>query len=116
MLHMAKSLKYKRYTVNAPLNLAEIIDQRIVEIPYASESAYFIALAIYDCWSRREHKLTATLMALPPSVRDSVIDELCETFKNGGSQKTASWFDNRITNLVQAKILEAASRNGNEQN
>ena len=96
--------KYKRYTVNAPPTLAEIIDERIPECPYDSASSYFLGLAIFDCWSRREHRYTAKLMAQPPRIRDAAFAKLAEEFKRHKGATTPGWFDHFVQRIVEAEL------------
>lgn len=96
--------KYKRYTVNAPHVLAEIIDERIPECPYDSDSAYFLGLAIFDCWSRREHRYTAKLMAQPPRIRDAAFAKLAAEFKEHKGASTPGWFDHFVQRVVEAEL------------
>jgi hypothetical protein len=96
--------KYKRYTVNAPPILAEIIDERIPECPYDSASSYFLGLAIFDCWSRREHRYTAKLMAQPPKIRDAAFAKLAAEFKEHKGAATPSWFDHFVQRVVEAEL------------
>ncbi len=99
--------KFKRYTVNAPHVLAEIIDARIPEIPYSSESSYFLGLAIFDCWSRRPHRYTAKLMAQPPKIRDAAFAKLAEKYKEGIGAEQPGWFDRFVEEVVRTELNKA---------
>lgn len=101
-------MKFVRMTVNVPPDLAEAIRQRIPECPYASDSAYFLGLAIFDLWSRREHRYTARLMAQPPTVRDAAIAELVAQFKTGKPAKSdPGWFDHFVQRVIEAEREKA---------
>ncbi|MEA3212248.1 MAG: hypothetical protein QOE70_5305 [Chthoniobacter sp.] len=99
--------KYKRYTVNTPPMLAEIIDKRVPECPYSSASAYFLGLAIFDCWSRREHRYTAKLMAQPPPIRDAAFERLATEFKQRKGATTPGWFDHFVQEVVESELSKA---------
>ncbi len=98
---------YKRYTVNVPEVFAPVIEARIPEIPYDSASAYFLGLAIFDCWSRREHRYTAKLMAQPPKVRDAAFAKLAAKFKEGKGAEKPGWFDHFVEEIVRVELQKA---------
>lgn len=98
-------MKYKRYTVNAPLAIAEMIDERIPECPYKSDSDYFLGLAIFDCWSRRPHRYTALLLAQPAVVRDAAFLELAQQFKKGETKSSdPGWFDRFVERIISEEL------------
>jgi hypothetical protein len=112
-------MTYKRYNVNAPLDLAAMIDARILECPYDSPSNYFLALAIFDCWSRREHKLTVKLMSFPPRARDEAFTKVAEEYRRQSEalkagtakpeEQKLGWFDHFIKKIVQEEIRKASA-------
>jgi hypothetical protein len=106
--HMAQLLKYKRMTVNVPLDLATAIQNRIKECPYSSESAYFLGLAIFDLWSYRQHKLTVPLMAQPPAVRDGAIARIGADYLAGKrGRNEPGWFEKYIKEIVDEELVKA---------
>lgn len=125
MLHCAAQtaidflMKFLRLTVNVPLSLAPMIMARIPECPYSGASAYFLALAIFDCWSRREHKLTTKLMALPGKAKDEAFVKIAEEFarqtearaagKTTPEEQKLGWFDHFIKRIVEEEIHKATS-------
>lgn len=109
-VHMAQNLKYKRFTVNVPLHLAKAILQRIPEVGYQSESAYFIGLALYDLWCRRKHKLTLRVMQEPPVIRDKSIDRIASDYLAGlTGQLEPSFFERYIQEIIADAIAEQAA-------
>lgn len=112
-------MKFLRLTVNVPLSLAPMIMARIPECPYGGASAYFLALAIFDCWSRREHKLTTKLMALPGKAKDEAFVKIAEEFarqtearaagKTTQEEQKLGWFDHFIKRIVEEEIQKATS-------
>ena len=112
-------MKYIRITVNVPLALAAMIKARIPECPYNGASAYFLALAIFDCWSRREHKLTTKLMALPGSAKDEAFARIADEYarqteaRKAGTAKPEEqklgWFDHFIQRIVEEEIRRAST-------
>jgi hypothetical protein len=100
--------KGKRASVNIPWIMVEMIEQRYAECPYKSVSDYFLALALFDCWCRRHHRYTVTMMAQPPKVRDAAIAQIVEQFKNGETKTgDPGWFDRFIERIVREEILKA---------
>ena len=100
-------MKYKRMTVNVPLDLAEAILARIKECPYGSESAYLLGLAIFDLWSRREHKLTVPLMAQMPAVRDAAIARIGADYLAGKrGRQEPGWFEKYIKEIVDEELVK----------
>lgn len=112
-------MKFLRITVNVPLTLAPMIMARIPECPYSGASAYFLALAIFDCWSRREHKLTTKLMALPGPAKDEAFVKIAEEYarqteaiKAGTGkpeEQKLGWFDHFIKRIVEEEIRRASA-------
>lgn len=112
-------MKFLRLTVNVPLSLAPMIMARIPECPYSGASAYFLALAIFDCWSRREHKLTTKLMVLPGKAKDEAFVKIAEEYARQTEARAAGketpeveklgWFDHFIKRIVEEEIRKGSA-------
>lgn len=106
-------MKYKRYTVNVPEVLVDMIETRIPECPYASASSYFLGLAIFDCWSRREHRYTAMLMNNPGGIRDATFKRLAVEFKaRTVKSESPGWFDHFVERIVKQELAKAGLPSG----
>lgn len=95
-------MKYKRITVNLPVDFAEILTERVAECGYPSDSAYFLGMFLFDIKFRRTHQLTPKLLSQPPHVRDAAYVEIGKAYLEGGS-KSPGWFEHEIERIIESR-------------
>lgn len=97
-------LKPLRFTIRLPAEIVPLIDKRVKEELYHSMTAYFVGLAIWDCYFRNAHKLTGALMKEPHWIIDEVIAELVADFdKIPEDKRHGGWIEKRILALLKKK-------------
>lgn len=68
----------KRFTVNAANGVFRMIRQRIAQLPFSSDSDYFLALALHDCRFRRPqpNAFGERVLNQPPHKRDEALQQI----------------------------------------
>jgi hypothetical protein len=100
---MASNLKPDRHTATVPAELTPLMKRRMEDEHYPSMSNYLLGLILFDIYCRRKHKLTAPLFSEPPWVREKVVSQIIEDFKNGvrtGRAAEEGWFEKRLKQLI----------------
>lgn len=110
------NFKPYRVTVNLPRELEQIFKARVRELKYPSESAFLVGLVLFDLLSKRDHRLTGSLMREPQWSRDQFIAEVVKTYELDPGPKDDGWFDRTVKEIIAERMkLPPANPDAGEQ-
>lgn len=93
------ALKRVPFTVQVPGELVDLMNKRVAEEHYASVSAYFVGLLLFDLSSRCRHWLTSQVMSEPPEILDKVVEEIIRDFPKQ-PRRGGGWFRGRVKEII----------------
>lgn len=108
------SLTPKPKTYRLPPELESIVEARMEAEGYRSMSDYILALALYDCWCERPHRVTAPLFAKPQKARDKMIGQIIEEFhtkKKTGRAAEDGYFEKRMKEMAAEEAEKKRQQN-----
>lgn len=96
--------QYRRITVNLPDVLAAAFEKRLGEVPYSSESNYFVSLFLFDIGANRKHLTTPDTINKPGKLRDKLFATAARDYMSGKGKDGKTWLDHEIDRRVQEEL------------